>query len=143
MEDAAPGDDASRGGSALSLFSVTISGPGGLRWSVIVRTSDPETAAAMVRARGHDVVKASPWVRSAQSPALPESSCPVCGYSLIGLPPDPETKLHLCPECGTLNLPQSPSQALVSTLGNRRRIGRWIALAIIGLLILLIVLLLR
>jgi hypothetical protein len=95
-----------------SLFQVTVSGPGGAMWKILVRAVDAESAAGAIRARGHEVV----GVKAAEMPkrrtSRPRLSCIKCGYSLSNLPAG-EAGEVMCPECGVINTPELPADATV------------------------------
>lgn len=139
----APQHPASRESAGLSLFTVTVAGPGNTRWGVIVRTSDAESAASMTAARGHEVLSVRPGIEKADLRPLPPVICLICSYDLKGLPVDPAGRCITCPECGAINLPQSRTQAVFRSARDRRRVGRFVALGVIVLFVLLMALLLR
>ncbi len=108
------------------LFQVTVSGPGGARWRVLVRAVDAETAAGSVRARGHEVVGVRAAQMAARRKASPRPSCLKCGYALLNLPAG-EAGEVMCPECGVINTPELPAHATVldeirARRGNRSRV---------------------
>lgn len=93
--------------AADQLFAVRVTGPGRVRWRVLVRAPDGPAAAARIASRGHDVLEVAP----AADPSLerlqgrkPPTICLNCRYSLRGLEAG-EAKEITCPECGVTNLP--------------------------------------
>ncbi|HMN40352.1 MAG TPA: hypothetical protein PKE29_05865 [Phycisphaerales bacterium] len=108
------------------LFQVTVSGPGGARWRVLVRAVDAESAAGAVGARGHTVVGVRAAQMTARRRATPRPSCLKCGYALLNLPAG-EAGEVMCPECGVINTAELPASATVmdevrARRGNRSRV---------------------
>ncbi|HVU63634.1 MAG TPA: hypothetical protein VHC70_06645 [Phycisphaerales bacterium] len=103
-----------------NLFQVTVSGPGGAMWKILVRAVDAESAAGAVRARGHQVVGVRLAEKPRSRPATPPLSCVNCGYSLLNLPAGDAGEV-MCPECGRINTPDLPASASTFAEFKRQR----------------------
>jgi hypothetical protein len=74
---------------------------------VLVRSVSPEAARSQVESRGHVVIGVEPGVPPKTSGNRQLIICPVCSYSLRGLPPNSSGYVQ-CPECGAVPTDDTP-----------------------------------
>lgn len=120
---------------SAELFTVRVAGPGTSHWGVVVRAAGEDAASASVAARGHRVVgvKRGMAARPARERPL-LGQCVRCGYSLARLP-EGEAGEVMCPECGVINVPGAPAAERLVKIRVRRRVMRWVAWGLVGLVI--------